>query len=111
MRQAGGMSLSRIFQAGHEATSSQPETVYRVFRRALFDRDVATGEQTVTVGDQDYQITRPAAVRNVTQVLPPMPPLDCDLCVVEATCSENQQAALAAGAADFVNCRVISPAQ
>lgn len=45
VRQYGKFSFSRIFEAGHGVSAYQPETVYRVFMRAMFGRDVATGEK------------------------------------------------------------------
>ncbi|KAI1506444.1 carboxypeptidase S1-like protein B [Biscogniauxia marginata] len=43
VRQRGNLSFSRVYQAGHEIPSYQPEAAYRLFSRALFDRDLATG--------------------------------------------------------------------
>lgn len=45
VKQFGGFSFSRVFEAGHAVSAYQPETVYRVFMRAMFGRDVATGER------------------------------------------------------------------
>ena len=45
VKQYGGFSFSRIFEAGHGVSAYQPETVYRVFERAMFGLDVATGEK------------------------------------------------------------------
>lgn len=44
VRQHGRFSFSRVFEAGHAVTAYQPETVYRIFERSMFGRDVATGE-------------------------------------------------------------------
>ncbi|KFA55265.1 hypothetical protein S40293_04966 [Stachybotrys chartarum IBT 40293] len=49
-RQLGNYSFTRVFQAGHEVPSYQPEASYDVFMRATFGRDVATGLLPVTDG-------------------------------------------------------------
>ena len=43
MRQLGNLSFSRVYQAGHMVPAYQSETAYRIFTRAMFDRDIATG--------------------------------------------------------------------
>ena len=58
VRQYGNLSFSRVYQAGHMVPSYQPETSYRIFTRAMFDRDIATGllplsDTLVTVGPSD----------------------------------------------------------
>ncbi|KAK5273981.1 hypothetical protein LTR99_000764 [Exophiala xenobiotica] len=45
VRQYGNFSFSRVFQAGHEVPAYQPETAYEIFRRALFNLDIATGNE------------------------------------------------------------------
>lgn len=45
VRQYGNFSFSRVFQAGHEVPAYQPETAYEIFRRALFNLDIATGKK------------------------------------------------------------------
>lgn len=47
-RQHGNLSFSRVFQAGHMVPSYQPEASLRIFERALFNRDIATGEVDLT---------------------------------------------------------------
>ena len=109
-RQAGGFSFSRVFQAGHTVMSSQPETVYRIFQRAIFNTDVATGRQPVAAADTWYRTAGPPTVRAVTQTLPPMPPLDCDLWSISSRCSQTQIDALANGTAVLKGAKVIEPA-
>ena len=60
VRQYGNLSFSRVYQAGHEVPSYQPETSYRIFTRAMFDRDIATGllplsDTLATVGPSDVR--------------------------------------------------------
>lgn len=47
VRQHNRVSFSRVFEAGHDVAAYQPETVLRIFERAIFGRDVATGEVDV----------------------------------------------------------------
>lgn len=47
-RQHGNLSFTRIFQAGHMVPSYQPEASLRIFERALFNRDIATGAVDLT---------------------------------------------------------------
>jgi hypothetical protein len=35
VKQYGNLSFSRVFKAGHSVSAYQPETVYRVFMRAM----------------------------------------------------------------------------
>jgi carboxypeptidase C (cathepsin A) len=44
VRQYGNFSFSRVFEAGHEVPAYQPETAYEIFRRAMFNLDIASGE-------------------------------------------------------------------
>ena len=43
VRQYGNLSFTRVYQAGHEVPAYQPETAFRIFQRALFNLDIATG--------------------------------------------------------------------
>lgn len=47
-RQHGNLSFTRVFQAGHMVPSYQPEASLRIFERALFNRDIATGTVDLT---------------------------------------------------------------
>lgn len=47
VRQHDRVSFSRVFEAGHDVAAYQPETVLRIFERAILGRDVATGEVDV----------------------------------------------------------------
>ncbi|PVH90858.1 alpha/beta-hydrolase, partial [Periconia macrospinosa] len=50
VRQHANFSFARVFQAGHEVPSYQPETSLEIFNRVMFGKDVATG--TTDVGDE-----------------------------------------------------------
>ncbi|KAF1915587.1 Alpha/Beta hydrolase protein [Ampelomyces quisqualis] len=43
VRQYGNLSFTRVYEAGHEVPAYQPETAFKIFQRALFNLDVATG--------------------------------------------------------------------
>lgn len=47
-RQYGNLSFTRVFQAGHMVPSYQPEASLRIFERALFNKDIATGTVDLT---------------------------------------------------------------
>lgn len=47
-RQHGNLSFTRVFQAGHMVPSYQPEASLRIFERALFNKDIATGTVDLT---------------------------------------------------------------
>ncbi|CAJ2510880.1 Uu.00g065050.m01.CDS01 [Anthostomella pinea] len=53
VRQYGNLSFSRVYEAGHEIPSYQPETAYQMFTRALFNLDIATGTVD-TAADPEY---------------------------------------------------------
>lgn len=46
-KQYGRLSFTRIFESGHQVSAYAPETVYTVFNRTIFDRDVVTGKVAV----------------------------------------------------------------
>ncbi|KAE8446168.1 hypothetical protein EG329_012393 [Mollisiaceae sp. DMI_Dod_QoI] len=109
-RQAGNLAFNRIFESGHYAAASQPETVYRILERSMRNMDIATGEVAVGEG-HGYQTTGPMdswSWNNST--LPPPPPIACSTWAVGVTCTDNQINALQSGTAIVVNDVVISPA-
>ena len=65
VRQYGNLSFTRVYEAGHEVPAYQPETAYRIFHRALFNLDIATGE-TSTIESADYATEGPSDVYNIT---------------------------------------------
>ncbi|KAK6379667.1 hypothetical protein LTS17_005739 [Exophiala oligosperma] len=59
VRQFGNFSFSRVFQAGHEVPAYKPETAYEIFRRALFNLDIATGQEDTAKNDSFATIGLP----------------------------------------------------
>ncbi|KAK1757178.1 serine carboxypeptidase [Echria macrotheca] len=47
-RQHANLSFTRVFNAGHEVPSYQPEAAYEIFMRATRNVDIATGTRPVT---------------------------------------------------------------
>ncbi len=107
VRQHGRVSFSRVFQAGHSVAYYQPETVYRVFNRAILGRDVATGQ---VVAGSNYSSEGPASsFYAVKETLPDSPPSVCWLYVSESRCTEDQKKALKNGTAVIKDFVVVSP--
>ncbi|CAN9124618.1 unnamed protein product [Alternaria alternata] len=52
VRQYGNLSYIRTYQAGHAIPAYQPETAFKIFSRALFNLDIATGTES-TAGTQE----------------------------------------------------------
>ncbi|UPX19027.1 Carboxypeptidase D [Ascochyta rabiei] len=69
VRQHGSVSFSRVFNAGHAVGAYQPETVFHIFDRVMFDRDVATGNLS-TAGSSNYSSKGSASSFDVKNQLP-----------------------------------------
>ncbi|KAK2605724.1 hypothetical protein N8I77_008541 [Diaporthe amygdali] len=107
VRQYGNLSFIRVYQAGHAVPSYQPESAYRIFNRALFNRDIATGEID-TAADPTYGTEGPSdtfAIRNE------LPPQYEDFCYIldPSTCTSEQVAALRNGSAVIKDYIVVEP--
>jgi hypothetical protein len=75
VKQYGLLSFSRIFDSGHAVNAYAPEAVYRVFQRAMFGKDVATGtKQAIGVG---YHSTGPTTSWGWRNILPADVPHTC----------------------------------
>jgi carboxypeptidase C (cathepsin A) len=97
VRQYGNLSFSRVYESGHEVPAYQPETAYRIFMRALFNRDIATGEVD-TVANGSYRTEGPADTLAFTNEEPVPEIMFCytrDL----STCTEEQVESLQNGTA------------
>lgn len=76
VRQYGNLSFTRVYQAGHEVPAYQPETAFKIFQRALFNKDIATGKIS-TVEKSDYATTGPKDVYNITNEPVTLPGSQC----------------------------------
>lgn len=102
VRQHGNLSFSRVYQAGHEIPSYQPETAYKMFQRALFNKDIATGTVD-TAANPDYSTNGTVDTWAIKNEDPEDPVHFCYLWDVEATCTEEQIASIVDGSAVIVS--------
>jgi len=98
VRQFGNFSFSRVFQAGHEVPAYQPETAYEIFRRALFNLDIATGEQD-TANNATFATTGLADTFSIKDVAPESPEPICYSYAAISTCTDDQLATIVDGSA------------
>ncbi|KAL2256780.1 hypothetical protein VTK26DRAFT_1138 [Humicola hyalothermophila] len=106
VRQHGHFSFSRVLDAGHEAPWYQPETTYRIFHRATFNTDIATGRVPVEPKPAAvppgviYSTEGPASVAHIANELPTHPARsECYLWDVFETCTPEQALQLRNGTA------------
>ncbi|PFH61396.1 hypothetical protein XA68_17448 [Ophiocordyceps unilateralis] len=105
VRQQGLLSFTRLFQASHFASASQPESSFTVFDRAMQNKDIATGKIDVDAGfategsvDSTVASERPALLAPV-----------CSLLSIGETCAKNQIEAVVNGTAAIKDGIVTSP--
>lgn len=95
VRQAGNLSFSRVFQAGHEVPYYQPETAYQIFNRVMFGADVATGLDSV----EEYVSGGFESAWSDSEIPEPEGKTHCYLWDVLETCTPAEVAVLASGKA------------
>lgn len=100
--------------------TTQPETIYQIFERAMFDKDISTGEVALDC-DTEWETEQGATSRHYATAgpssswhmyngtLPSAPPVDCNIWAI-STCTTNQIVALTAGNATIVDYKVVDPA-
>ena len=98
VRQHGNFSFTRVFQAGHEVPAYQPETAYEIFRRSLFNLDIATGKQN-TADNGTYSTTGLADTWSVKNVPAKSDPPVCYSYNPSSTCTDDQLEAIIDGSA------------
>ncbi|KAH8588366.1 Alpha/Beta hydrolase protein [Bisporella sp. PMI_857] len=109
VRQAGRFSFSRVFKAGHYVHAQQPETVYRIFNRAIFNADIATG--TVSASrNPEYRTRGPKSSFGIKNVLLPSGKQECSTWQVGMSCSQGQIAALKDGTGRVSDYLAVQPA-
>ena len=107
VRQYGNFSFSRVYQAGHAVPSYQPETAYKIFMRAMFNKDIATGR--IDLSD-DYSTKGASSTWHImNDVLPPPKP-ECYI-LEPSGCSEELYAAVENGTAIIKDLFVIGIAK
>ncbi|TPX11653.1 uncharacterized protein E0L32_007632 [Thyridium curvatum] len=95
VRQYGNLSFSRVYQAGHEVPSYQPDTAYEIFMRALFNKDIATGKVD-TLANASYATVGSVNTLDARDTPPPQYQHFC-YSLDEATCTEEEWKRLAEG--------------
>lgn len=94
-RQVGRYSFSRVFQAGHEVPSYQPEAAYEIFRRATLGLDIPTG---LVLVDDGYATEGPRSTWHIKNEVPEMPVPRCYI-LKPGSCLPEVWDKFAAGAA------------
>ncbi|KAK7180819.1 carboxypeptidase S1 [Paraphaeosphaeria sporulosa] len=105
VRQYGNLSFTRVYEAGHEGPAYQPETNYRIFTRALFNFDIATGNISTTE-NPDYATEGPNNVYNITNEPVQLPGSQCYV-LDKDQCTADQWATVEEGTALVKNWIVV----
>ncbi|KAI2466746.1 carboxypeptidase S1 [Annulohypoxylon bovei var. microspora] len=105
VRQHGLFSFTRVFQSGHMVPAYQPEVSLHILNRAMRQKDIATGDITVT---GNYSTSGPSN-STVTLKAPPVPSVTCYLRGLASTCADNQIEAVKNGTAVMKNGVIVSP--
>ena len=98
VRQHGNFSFTRVFQAGHEVPAYQPETAYKIFYRALFNLDIATGEASIAQ-NSSYSTTGIANTWSVKDKVPEAESPFCYTYALSSTCTDDQYSSVLDGSA------------
>ncbi|KAL8801144.1 MAG: hypothetical protein Q9182_004649 [Xanthomendoza sp. 2 TL-2023] len=90
VRQHGNLSFSRVFQAGHEIPSYQPETSLRLFNRAIFGQDLSTG--TIDTNANGNYTSQGPSNTLATRQTPPVNeyPHECYVLAFSSTCTKAE---------------------
>jgi hypothetical protein len=73
VKQYDNFSFSRIYDAGHSVGMYQPETMYQIFMRSMFGKNVATGEKSA----HKYASKGLTSSLDIRNKLPAVPPTTC----------------------------------
>lgn len=101
VRQHGNFSYLRVYQAGHEIPSYQPEGAMYWFYRALFNRDIATGGVDTAV-NPDYSSEGPSDTLDIRNEVPEPPKPTCYVLNLES-CTQDQIYEIGNGTAEIRN--------
>ncbi|KAI1818103.1 alpha/beta-hydrolase [Poronia punctata] len=100
VRQAGNLSFTRVFNAGHEIPYYQPETAYRVFERVMLNKDISTGKKNNN-GGCGKATKGPKSIAHVLNEIPEEHKQECYFWDMFETCSQEQIGLAMKGAAIF----------
>jgi carboxypeptidase D len=105
VRQYGNLSFTRVFGAGHEVPYYQPETAYEIFKRVMFNKDVASGKvSTARTGCDATTATKgPQSIAGVMNEMPAKHPQECYFWDMIETCTQEQISLAKKGVAVFVD--------
>ncbi|OJD24013.1 hypothetical protein ACJ73_04631 [Blastomyces percursus] len=92
VRQYGNFSFSRVYQAGHMVPAYQPETASEIFRRTMFNMDIATVKVNTAI-DRAYS-TKGSPTTFQRKHKPPHKPKPTCYILDYFTCTEGQVAIL-----------------
>lgn len=107
VRQHGNVSFSRVFEAGHAVAAYQPQTVYEIFQRSMFGKDVATGQDGTS---KEYGTKGPLISWGIKNEVPEKSlESQCYTYLAGETCTEEQLGALADGSAVVEEFVVVQP--
>ena len=98
VRQHGNFSFSRVYESGHEVPAYQPETAYRIFQRAIFGADIATGNVSTLI-TSNYSTQGPSSSFQFKNDAPESPKAQCYVLNLLGTCTKEQQASVLNGSA------------
>ncbi|CZR51737.1 uncharacterized protein PAC_01614 [Phialocephala subalpina] len=98
VRQHGNLSFLRVFDATHQVSSSQPETAYRIFTRAMFHKDIVTDNISLP-NNSAYSTTGSSSSFQNKNTMPDDPPKICYTYMPTTTCTTDQLARLQNGTA------------
>ncbi|KAI0843260.1 serine carboxypeptidase [Hypoxylon sp. FL0890] len=101
VRQYGNFSFSRVYEAGHEVPAYQPETAYKLFHRALFNKDIATGTVDL-IENSEYVTEGPADTWTIKNEDPPDLLHFCYIYDM-STCTDEQIESVLNGTAVVIN--------
>jgi hypothetical protein len=105
VRQHGNFSFSRVYQAGHQVPAYEPEISYEIFKRAMFNKDIATGK-VGTAGKDVYSSKGPASSFQFKNQKPEAPRPECYVWNIQS-CTSEQRRALDNGTAIVKNYIVV----
>lgn len=103
-RQYGNLSFTRVYQAGHMVPSYQPEAAYKIFTRALFNKDIATGMTELT---ETFKTEGPKTTYHLKNEVLPVPKGLCYVFNMGMTCTAEEIEALHNGTAIVENWHVV----
>ncbi|KAK1055262.1 hypothetical protein LTR74_015801 [Friedmanniomyces endolithicus] len=87
----------------------QPETNFRIFNRAIFNKDVASGRLLTSGRFNNYSTTGPSSSFSIKDVLPPVPDPICYVYTVGSACTVDQYVAFEEGNATVVEFIMTDP--